>query len=61
MREIPSIRKPSSSALPFRVEYTDPAADQSFSMQLAQIFHRFLPSSEIVCVCIGTDRSTGDA
>jgi putative sporulation protein YyaC len=30
-------------------------------MQLAQIFHRFLPSSEIVCVCIGTDRSTGDA
>ncbi|MBD1371987.1 spore protease YyaC [Hazenella sp. IB182357] len=45
----------------FRVEYTEPCAIEDFSKQLALTFRNKKPQSEIVCVCIGTDRSTGDA
>jgi putative sporulation protein YyaC len=61
MRESPLIRRDFSSTIPFRVEYTDPLADLYFSEQLLCALKPFLPCREIVCICIGTDRSTGDS
>lgn len=61
MRELHSIQKPSLSAFPYRVEYTHPYAKESFSEYLFYALQGLLPCSELVCICIGTDRSTGDS
>ena len=45
----------------FRVEYNDPYAPHQFSSQLQKLMSVFFPFEEVVCVSIGTDRSTGDA
>ena len=45
----------------FRVEYNDPYAPHQFSNQLQKLMSAFSPFEEVVCVSIGTDRSTGDA
>jgi putative sporulation protein YyaC len=43
------------------VEYTNPIAKESFAEHLMYAIQNLSPCSEIVCVCIGTDRSTGDS
>ncbi|TCS95495.1 spore protease YyaC [Hazenella coriacea] len=60
MREIPFIQKNSYSSLPFRIEVTNPHAERKFSQQISYALQSN-PAPEIVCICIGTDRSTGDS
>lgn len=61
MREIPIIQnKEYASALPFRIEVSHPHVERQFSQQISYALQSY-PASEIVCVCIGTDRSTGDS
>ena len=46
---------------PFKVEYRSDDADEHLAQHLAQRFRRAPYEDDIVIVCIGTDRSTGDA
>ena len=46
---------------PFKVEYRMENADDLLADHLAQRFRRKRFEDELVIVCIGTDRSTGDA
>lgn len=46
---------------PYRVEYTHPRAADLCAEKLTQALSTFPPGSELVCLCIGTDRSTGDS
>jgi putative sporulation protein YyaC len=61
MKEYASAHPVHKTAFPFRVEYTHPLADEDFADQLAFACRSFTPCPEIICVCIGTDRSTGDS
>lgn len=47
--------------LPFRIEHNHPLAIDHFSHHLSNLLKQTITSSELVVVCIGTDRSTGDA
>lgn len=60
MREIPFMKNNEYTSLPFRIQASDPHAEQLFSQQISYALQSN-PASEIVCVCIGTDRSTGDS
>lgn len=60
MKEVAAFRAVHKTTFPFRVEYTHPQADEDFASQLASACHTFPSTPEIICVCIGTDRSTGD-
>ncbi|WP_124728579.1 spore protease YyaC [Staphylospora marina] len=51
----------SSFEFPYRVQHSWPDADLHFSEQLASLLERHGPCAELICVCIGTDRSTGDS
>lgn len=51
----------SPSCFPFRIDYAHPQAVTHFTKHLLDAVHRMNHQGEIVCVCIGTDRSTGDA
>ncbi|WP_139492493.1 spore protease YyaC [Brevibacillus dissolubilis] len=51
----------SSSHPPFKIEYQHDAAVQRLSSHLAQRFRAKELDQDIVVLCIGTDRSTGDA
>lgn len=46
---------------PFKVEYRSENADEHLALHLAQRFRLKPFEEEIILVCIGTDRSTGDA
>ncbi|MFD2368928.1 spore protease YyaC [Brevibacillus sp. GCM10020057] len=46
---------------PFKVEYRSENADEHLALHLAQRIRLIPYEEEIVLVCIGTDRSTGDA
>lgn len=46
---------------PFKVEYRSENADEHLARHLAQRFRFTSFEDDIVIVCIGTDRSTGDA
>ncbi|WP_396654050.1 spore protease YyaC [Mechercharimyces sp. CAU 1602] len=50
-----------STQFPARIAYTDPSALQ-YCVQWLHYAHQLYPRySELICLCIGTDRSTGDA
>ncbi|AQS57290.1 spore protease YyaC [Novibacillus thermophilus] len=51
----------SLSRLPYRIDYAHPQAVTRFTDHLHAAVQQLSPGREIVCVCIGTDRSTGDA
>ena len=44
-----------------RIHYHHPAAVQLCAKKISEAFHTYSTRRNIVCVCIGTDRSTGDA
>lgn len=46
---------------PFRISYQDPRALDHCTHSLYQHILQLSDKREIVCVCIGTDRSTGDS
>ncbi|MEJ8547362.1 spore protease YyaC [Brevibacillus borstelensis] len=46
---------------PLKVDYRNEAAVDQLAQHLVQRFHSHTYRDEIVIVCIGTDRSTGDA
>lgn len=56
---------PESSRLeshyPYRIDYAHPQAVTHFTKHLLDAVLHFSHQREVVCVCIGTDRSTGDA
>lgn len=52
---------PSLPQLPYRIDYAHPQAVTRFTDRLHAAVQQLSPGREIVCVCIGTDRSTGDA
>lgn len=52
---------PMTFVFPHRVEYTHPHAAEICAEKLTQALGAHLPGSELVCLCIGTDRSTGDS
>lgn len=54
-------RLPKNNFKLFRVEYNDPYGKHRFSNQLQKLMATFPSCKEVVCVSIGTDRSTGDA
>jgi putative sporulation protein YyaC len=56
-----SIRSFAKSNLPYRIEYTSPQAKEIFSQYLFHALLTLTPCRELVCICIGTDRSTGDS
>lgn len=44
-----------------RIAYQHPAAIQICTQHITEAMNTLSPPSSIVCVCIGTDRSTGDS
>lgn len=44
-----------------KIPYHDQAAIQKLSNRIQQMLQRLQPNQDLVVVCIGTDRSTGDA
>jgi putative sporulation protein YyaC len=61
MRKFPFLPHTSSYSFPYRIEYSHPHASKNFSEYLSYALNDFSSQTEIVCVCIGTDRSTGDS
>jgi len=61
MREFQPIQTVAKSNLPYRIEYTSPQAKESFAEHLSHALRTLAPCREMVCICIGTDRSTGDS
>lgn len=51
----------SASANPYRIDHLHPQVVQHFSTNLLQSLLSLVNSPQFVCVCVGTDRSTGDA
>ncbi|PTM56892.1 spore protease YyaC [Desmospora activa] len=50
-----------SFSSPGRVKYTHPSAEYRCADWLQQAIHLYPQTSELACVCVGTDRSTGDS
>jgi putative sporulation protein YyaC len=46
---------------PFKISYTDPAAGTRLTNRLREYIDHLARDRRIVVVCLGTDRSTGDA
>lgn len=44
-----------------KLYHQEPCVESRLSHHLSQYFHRLAPLQDLVAVCIGTDRSTGDA
>ncbi|MBN2908161.1 spore protease YyaC [Polycladomyces sp. WAk] len=60
MREL--VPRPGSPySYPYRVQYTQPYAAQECAERLHQVLRTSGSFTHLACVCIGTDRSTGDA
>lgn len=51
----------SPSHFPYRIDYAHPQAVTLLTKHLLDAVRRITHERELVCVCIGTDRSTGDA
>lgn len=51
----------SVSSFPYRVSYTDPIATAGCTEWLTHALQLLKPASTLACICIGTDRSTGDS
>lgn len=51
----------SVTSFPFRISYTDPLATVECTESLTQALRLRQPGSTLTCICIGTDRSTGDS
>src|SRR5690606_9702537 len=51
----------SAVSAPLHVLYTNPAASFRLSDRLGRYFRSLRPGQRIAVVCLGTDRSTGDA
>lgn len=49
------------NTLPFKISYTSPTVRTQLQQQFVKLLAHALPEQEIVIVCIGTDRSTGDS
>lgn len=47
--------------LPFKISYTSPLVRTLLQQQFVELLQHAKPNQAIVIVCIGTDRSTGDA
>lgn len=54
-------RSPSDSVTALKIQYNDPEAIQSVRDALQSIFSSISFNRDIVLICIGTDRSTGDS
>ncbi|UFJ40435.1 spore protease YyaC [Brevibacillus humidisoli] len=52
---------PGFSSPPFKVEYRDDSAVQQLSRQLTRRLRLKADQQDVVIICIGTDRSTGDS
>jgi putative sporulation protein YyaC len=50
-----------TGGLPFKVDHTEPKAAEQLAERLQLLVTETQPHRKIVIVCIGTDRSTGDA
>lgn len=50
-----------TAALPLKLNYKDPNVVDQLTSSLYQIFSKVPDSKEMVVVCVGTDRSTGDS
>ncbi|PWK16595.1 spore protease YyaC [Tumebacillus permanentifrigoris] len=50
-----------TSGAPFKVDHNEPRAAQSLAERLFSYVQEHGPARQVVIVCIGTDRSTGDA
>lgn len=50
-----------NAAQSFRIAYTHPQAVSSLAKHLLAALHNCQHKRQIVCICIGTDRSTGDS
>ncbi len=61
MSEPHSVKRAYRAVFPYRIEYTHPQARENFAEHLSYALQERMPCSEIICVCIGTDRSTGDS
>jgi putative sporulation protein YyaC len=62
--EVSMIRRPFSQAIPispFKIEYTSDNAMELLTHDLLKRMKNYSQCPEIVALCIGTDRSTGDA
>lgn len=53
--------EPAEIEAPIKLQHTEPHCAYTLSTQLQQIFQQVPAYQDIVFVCIGTDRSTGDA
>ncbi|MDB5055706.1 MAG: hypothetical protein JWM44_3756 [Bacilli bacterium] len=51
----------SSAVVPFKIAYTEASGGQMLTHHLSDLFLKIPEQHPIVFVCIGTDRSTGDA
>lgn len=61
MSEPHSVNRACEAIFPYRIEYTHPHARENFAEHLSYAIQERMPCPEIICVCIGTDRSTGDS
>lgn len=50
-----------TGGLPFKVDHTEPLAAENLAERLTHLIQENGRSRDVVIVCIGTDRSTGDA
>lgn len=52
---------PLHAEYPYRIHHTHPQAVTQLTTYMLNAVRHVSPQQEVVCVCIGTDRSTGDA
>lgn len=60
MKQMP-LHTSNKAIFPFRIEHTNPFVRENFSQHLYAALEHHAPLPDIVTVCIGTDRSTGDS
>lgn len=60
MKQMP-LHQLNELSFPFRIEHTNPFVNENFSHHLYAALEHHSPLPEVVVVCIGTDRSTGDS
>ncbi|WP_199616911.1 spore protease YyaC [Paenibacillus alkalitolerans] len=54
-------KKPTAAPAPFKLSHTEPEAVHQLSELLGKVFSSVPADRALVIVCVGTDRSTGDA
>ena len=58
---LPFLANRKTPSAPLKLSHTEPNAIPKLSEKLAAVFAAVSPARPIVAVCVGTDRSTGDA